>query len=95
MLMVSLFAILGACAPASQTTEPLIVTQTKAVPVCPPEVTGDVAPVPEVPDGAVIAGNAAGQGWLSELWAYAMDVHDRAVDAKTFCVGSIGGAGSE
>ncbi len=82
--------MLGACAHVSNPTpppveQPKVVTRTLAVAVCPAEVSGDVPAQPAVPGDAVIAGNAAGQGWLSDIIAWGQALHDRLVNAKAAC----------
>lgn len=64
---------------------PQVIERTKTVPVCPAELRAVVAPVPAVPDGAVISANDAGQGWLSALHDYAVSAFDRETDAKEAC----------
>lgn len=87
-LMALSFVTLTACASASSVKPapaPQIIERTRTVPVCPAEVRADVPAVPKVPDGAVISGNAAGQGWLSEIVGYAQSAFSRETDAQATC----------
>ena len=82
--------MLSACA-ASQAErpkaepDPVIVTRTEVVRVCPAELQAKRPPRPAVPDGAELTGNPAGMDWLNALLAYAGLIEDRLDDAAKEC----------
>lgn len=84
--MAILFATLNACAPVSKSIEPIVVEKIKTVSTCPSEVTGEIAPLPKIPDGARIEGNEKGQEWLSALYEYAFGIRAKMQDAKDWCL---------
>lgn len=82
--------MLHACAtsptnPPSIAPDPLIETRTVVKTVCPPEVTAALPARPVPPEGALLEGNDAGLGWLSELLVHLGLVEGRLTDAKDQC----------
>ena len=65
--------------------DPVIVTRTEVVRVCPAELTAARPSRPAVPDGAVLTGSDAGMAWLSALIGYTGLLEDRLADAGAQC----------
>ena len=82
--------MLSACA-ASPTErpqvapDPVIVTRTEVVRVCPAELISPRPPRPVVPDGAELTGSEAGLTWLTALLGYAGLLEERLTDAAAQC----------
>ena len=65
--------------------DPVIVTRTVEVRVCPPELQAARPARPLVPDGAMVTGNDAGMDWLVQSQAYTALLEDRLDDAAAQC----------
>lgn len=76
------FVMLPACARGLKNNPPKIVEFK-----CPPELVGNIQPLPDVPTGAQIIGNDLGQDWVGKVWRAAFEYRGILLDAKKTCEG--------
>lgn len=91
MLLATCAAMLSACGASAHKPrpkaepDPVIVTRTEVVRVCPAELTAARPSRPTVPEGAALTGSDAGMAWLSALLGYTGLLEERLGDAAAQC----------
>jgi hypothetical protein len=85
MGLVFLFAMLSACATSRPPAAPIVKQTTVTRTICPIELKLALPAKPQPSPGAIIQGNEAGLGFVSDLGGYADDLAARLSDAAAGC----------